>query len=198
MIGWYMSRTNDSVWLIAIVVQLLSHFWLFEIPWTVACHASCPSLSPRVYSNSFPLSCWSHATITSPDIHFSSCPQPFPASWSFQMSRLFASGGQSIEVSASASILAMNIQGCFSLGLTGSPFCPRDSQESSPAPQFESISSFVFSLLYGPTLTSVHNYWKNHSFTMHIFVGKVMSMLFNMLSRLIIAFLPRSKRLLIS
>ena len=118
MIGWYMSRTNDSVWLIAIVVQLLSHFWLFEIPWTVACHASCPSLSPRVYSNSFPLSCWSHATITSPDIHFSSCPQPFPASWSFPMCRLFASGGQSIEVSASASVLAMNVQGCFSLGLT--------------------------------------------------------------------------------
>ena len=77
--------------------------------------------------------------------------------------------------------------------LVCSPCSPRDSQESSLAPQFKSISSLAFSLLYGPTLTSVHDYWKNHSF-----VGKVMSLVFNRLFRFVIAFLPRSKRLLIS
>ena len=64
--------------------------------------------------------------------------------------------------------------------------------------QFESISSLVFSLLYGPTLTSIHDYWKNHTLTMQTFVGKVMCLLFNTLSRFVPAFLPRSKCLLIS
>ena len=70
--------------------------------------------------------------------------------------------------------------------------------KSSPGPQFESISSSVLSLLYGPILTSTYNYWKTIALTRRTFVGKVMSLLFNMLSRLVIAFLPRSKRLLIS
>ena len=75
---------------------------------------------------------------------------------------------------------------------------PRDSQESSSAPQFESINSLVLSLFYGPTLTSIHNYWKTYSFDYMALVGKVMSLLFNTLSRFVIAFLPRSKHLLIS
>ena len=76
---------------------------------------------------------------------------------------------------------------------------PRASQESSPTPQFESLSSSAFSLLYGPTRTSVHDYWKNHSFDYtDLCQQSVMSLLFNMLSRLVITFLPRSKRLLIS
>ena len=76
-----------------------------------------------------------------------------------------ASGGQSIGASASASVFPMNNQGLFPLGLTGwSPCCPRDSQASSPAPQLESIYSSALSLLYDPTLTSIHDYWKNHSF----------------------------------
>ena len=70
--------------------------------------------------------------------------------------------------------------------------------KSSPAPQFESIYSSVLSLLYGPTLTSIHDYWKNHSFDCMDFVSKVMSLLFNMLSRIVIVFFPRSKCLLIS
>ena len=82
---------------------------------------------------------------------FFSCLQPFPASGSFPMSWLFALDGHSIGASASASVLPVSIQGW-------SPCCPRDSQESSPAPQFESISSSVLCLLYGPALTSVHNY----------------------------------------
>jgi len=66
--------------------------------------------------------------------------------------------------SASTSVLPMNIQDWFPLGWTvGSPYSPRDSQESSPTPQFKSISSSVLSFLYSPTLTSIHNHWKNHS-----------------------------------
>ena len=71
-------------------------------------------------------------------------------------------------------------------------------KESSPAPQFKNINSLALSILYGPTLTSIHDYWKNHSFDYFAFVGKVMSLLLNMLSRLVITILPRSKRLLIS
>ena len=78
----------------------------------------CPSPTPRVYSNSCPLSQWCHPTISSSVILFSSHLQSFPASGSFQKSQLFASGGQSIGVSASASVLPMNIQDWFPLGLT--------------------------------------------------------------------------------
>ena len=85
----------------------------------------------------------------------------FSASGSFQISQFFTSGGQSTGVSASASALPMNTQDWFPLG---SPCRPRDSQESSPAPQFKSINSLALSLLYGPTLTSVHDYWESHSF----------------------------------
>ena len=78
----------------------------------------CPSPTPGVYPNSSPLSQWCHPNISSSVIPFSSCPQSFPASGSFQMSQLFASGGQSIGVSASASVLPVNIQDWFPLGLT--------------------------------------------------------------------------------
>ena len=125
----------------------------------------CPSLSPRVCSNSCPLCWWCHPTILSSVTLFSSCLQSFPASGSFPMSWLFASGGQNIGASVSASALLMNMQGWFPLGLTALiSLLSKDSQESSPAPQFESINSFVFNLFYSPTLTSVHDYWKNYSF----------------------------------
>ena len=78
---------------------------------------SCPSLSPRVCSNSCPSSWWCYPTISSSVVPFSSCPQSFPASRSFPVSRLFALGCQSIG--ASTSVLSMNIQGWFPLGLTG-------------------------------------------------------------------------------
>ena len=83
-------------------------------------------------------------------------------------------------------------------GLVGSPCSPRDSQESSPAPQLKSINSLVLSFLYSPNLTSIHDYWKNHSLTRQTFVDKEMSLLFNLLSGLVITFLSRSKPLLIS
>ena len=80
------------------------------------------------------------------------------------MSQLFASGGQSIGASASASVLPVNIQDQFPLdGLVGSPCSPRDSQESSPIPQLKSFNSSALSLLYGPTCTSVHDHWRNMS-----------------------------------
>ena len=78
----------------------------------------CPSSTPRVYLNSCPLSQWCHPTISSSIVPFS-CPQSFPASGSFQMSQLFTSGGQSIEVSASASVLPMNTQDWSPFGWTG-------------------------------------------------------------------------------
>ena len=124
----------------------------------------CLSLSPGICSNSCPLSWWCHPAISSSVSPFSYWPLSFPASESFPMSQFFASGGQSIRASASASVLPMNIHGWFHLGWNDL-ICllSRDSQESSPIPQFKSIDSFALSLLYGPTLTSVHD-WKNHSF----------------------------------
>ena len=125
----------------------------------------CPSLTPGAYSNSCPLSQWCHPVILSSVIPFSSCLQSFPASGSFQMSQFSASGDQSIGVSASASALPINIQGWFSLGLTDLiSLQSKDSQKSSLAPQFDSINFLVLSLLYSPTLRSVHDYWKNHNF----------------------------------
>ena len=90
-------------------VQLLSHVQLFANPWTVHVRLLCPPLSPGVYSNSCPLSRWCHPTISSSVNPFSYL-QSFPASGSFQISQSFASGGQSIKVSASTSILPINIQ----------------------------------------------------------------------------------------
>ena len=145
-------------------VQSLSQVLLFATSWTAACQAFlCPSPTPGVYSNSCPLSRWCHPTISSSFSPFSSHLHSFPASGSFQMSQLFASGGQSIRVSASASVLPVNIQDWFPLGWTGwISFSSRDSQD--PEPQFKSISSSVLSFLYSPSLTSMYDYWKNHSF----------------------------------
>ena len=95
---------------------------------------------------------------------FPSCFQSFPASGSVQMSQLFASGGQSIRVSASASVLPINTQDWSPLRWTGWISCNlRDSQESFPTPQFKSINSSVLNFLHSPTLTSLHDHWKNHS-----------------------------------
>ena len=126
----------------------------------------CLSPSPRACSNSCPLSQCCLPTISSSVTPFSCCLPSFPASGSFLMSWLFASGGQSIKVSASTSVLPINIQELISFKidiLVWSPCCPRDSQESPPTPQFKSINSSALSLLYGPSLTSVHDYWENHS-----------------------------------
>ena len=156
----------------------------------------CPLPYPRVCTNSCPLSGWCHPTILSSLITFSSCLQSFPASGSFPVSWLFASGGQSIGALASASALPMNIQGWFPLGLTSLTSLQF---KGLSAPQLEGVNSSVLILFY--LLSSSHIFtWQleNIVFTIQTFVGKVVSLLFNMLSRLVIAFLPRSKCLLIS
>ena len=115
----------------------------------------CPSATARACSNSCSSSWWCHPTISSSVVPFSSCLQSFPASGSFPMSQFFTSGGQSIGVSASASVLPMNIQDWFPLELTGLMSLQSKglSQESSPVPQFKIINSSAFSFLYSPTLT---------------------------------------------
>ena len=124
----------------------------------------CPSPTPGVHSNSCPSSRWCHPTISSSVVRFSSCRQSFPASGSFQMNQRFAWGGQSIGVSASASILPMNIQHWSPSGWTGwISLQSKDSQESSPTLQFKSINSLVLSCLHSLNLTSIHDHWKNHS-----------------------------------
>ena len=92
------------------------------------------------------------------------CPQSFPGSGSFQKSQFFTSGGQSIEVSASASVLPKNIQDWFPLGWTyWISLQSKGHQESSPTPLFKNINSSALSFLYNPTLISIKDYWKNHS-----------------------------------
>ena len=154
----------------------------------------CPSQTPRVYSNSCPLSRWCHPAIPSSVIPFCSSPQSLPASGSFPMSQLFAWGSQSTGVSALASVLPMNTQDWSHLGWTGlgSPCSPRDSQESFPTPLFKSINFSVLSFLHSPLSHPYMTTGKTIALTRWTFVGKVMSLLFNMLCRLVIAFLPRS------
>ena len=124
----------------------------------------CPSPTPRVYSNSCPSSRWCHPAISSSVVPFSICPQSLPASGSFPMSQLFTWGGQSPGVSTLASVLPMNTRtDLLQNELVGSSCSPRDSQESSPTSQFKSINSSVLSFLHSPTLTFIHDHWKNHS-----------------------------------
>ena len=160
----------------------------------------CPSPNPGAYSKPCPLTRWCHPTISSSVVPFSSCLQSFPASGSFQMSQFFTSGGQSIGVSASASVLPMYIQDWFSLGLTGLDLLAVQwtlkslLQHHSSKASILQCSAFFIVQLSHPYMTTE----KNIALTRWIFVGKVMSLLFNMLSKLVIAFLPRRKCLLIS
>ena len=161
----------------------------------------CPSPTPRAYSNSCPYSGWCHPTILSSVVPFSSYLQSFPASESFPISQLFTSGIQSIEVSALASIFPMNIKDWFPLGWTG----------------FISLQSKWLSRVFSSTTVKKHQFFsaqlsliqlltpymttgKIIVLTRWTFVGKVTNVFtfFNMLFRLVIAFLPRSKCLLIS
>ena len=99
-----------------------------------------------------------NSTISSSVVHFSLCPQSFSASGSFQVSQFFSSGGQSIGVSASASVLPMNTQDWSPVGWTGSiSLQSKDSQESSPTPQFKSINSFALSFLHSLTPLKCQN-----------------------------------------
>ena len=117
------------------------------------------SVSPGVCSNSCPLSWWCYPIIPSSITPFSSCPQSFPASRSFPISWLFASGDQSIGTSALAAVLPMNIQGLFPLGLTGLiSFLSKALSRVFSRTAIWKHQFFCAQSLYGPTLTSVHDY----------------------------------------
>ena len=144
-------------------VQSLSHARLFATPWTAAHQASLSIINSQNLLKLMSIESVM-SSISSSVIPFFSHLQYFPASGSFQMSQLFTSGGQSIGVSASSSVLPWIFRTDFLQdGLVGSPCSPRDSQESSPTSQFKSINSSVLSLLHSPTLTSIHDHRKNHS-----------------------------------
>ena len=146
-------------------VQSLSHVQLFATPWTAARQASLSITNSRNLLKLMPSSLCCHPAISSSVVPFSFHHQSFPASGSFPMSQFFSSGGQSIGVSASASVLPMNIQNWFPLGRTGwiSLLSKGLSRVfSNTTVQKHQYSALSF--LYCPTLTSIHDYWKNHSF----------------------------------
>ena len=123
-----------------------------------------PSPTLGVYSNPCPSSRWCHPTISFSVDPFSSCPQSLPASGISPMSQLFTWGGQNIGVSASASVLPMNNQDWLPLGLTGLISLQSKGLEGfSPTLHFKSINFLALSFLHSPTLTSIHDHWKNHS-----------------------------------
>ena len=172
-------------------VQLLSCVRLSATPWTAACQASLSIINfwslPKLMSTESVM----------PSNHLIlCCPLFLPPSIlpSIRVSQLFTWGGQSIGVSASSSVLTMDIQDWFPLGwLLGSSCSPRDSQESSPTPSSKAsilqCSAFFRVQLSHPYMTN----GKTIGLTRRTFVGKVMSLLFNMLSRLVITFLARSE-----
>ena len=182
------------LWAFVIVVQSLSRVQLSVTPWTSAPQASLSftisrnllklvSIESVIPSNRLILcrpllllpSIFSSIRVFSNEltVHIM-----WPNYWSFSFS--ISSSNEYSE------LISLRIDWFDLLAVQGTL------KESSPAPQFESISSSALSLLYGPTLTSIHDYWKNHSFDYMDFVGKVMSLLFNTLSKFVIAFLPRS------
>ena len=152
----------------------------------------CPSPTPEAYSNSGPSSKWCHLTISSSVIPFASHLQSLPTSESFPIRQFFAKGGQSIGVSASASVLPKNIQDWFPLGWNGWIFLQskgpsRVLQHHSSKASIHQYSTFFIVQLSHP----FRNTGKTTALMRWTFVDKVMSMLFNMLSRLVITFLPR-------
>ena len=148
-------------------VQSLSHVWLFATLWTTACQASLSitnSWSSPKHMSIEAMMPSNHLILSSSVALFSFGFQSFPASGSFPKNQFFASGGQS----TGASVLPVDIQGWFPLGWTGlislKSMGPSSPREYSPAPQFESINSSALSFLHSPTLTSIHDHWKRHSF----------------------------------
>ena len=189
---WYMcSQVQFSS------VQSLSCVWLLWPHGLQHVRPPCPSPTPGAYSNACPLSRWCHPTISSSTVPFSSRLQSFPASGSFQTSQFFTSGGQTIEASASASVLSKNIQGWFLLGLT-----------DLISLQSKGLSRFFFNttvqkILWCSGFFMVqlsHQYTTTRkiiAMTIQTIFGKL-SLLFNMPSRSLIDILPSSKSFLIS
>ena len=178
------SPTRDLTWVPCVGRQILNHWTTMEVSvQSISVPQSCltrcnprdcsmPGLPvhhqlPEFTQTHAHWSQWYHPTISSSVVPFSSHLHSFPASGSFPMSQLFTSGSQRIGISASTQSFQWTPRtDLLQDGLVGSPCSPRDSQDSntSPIPQFKSINSSVLSLLYIPTLTSIHDHWKNHSF----------------------------------
>ena len=138
---------------------VLSHGQLLVIPWLQPTRLPCPSLSPTIWSNSCPLSCWYYLTVSSFAVPFSFYLQPFSVSGSFLMSRFFASGDQSIGASASASALPVNIQGWFPLGHPkGNDWFDLLEVQLKSLLQNHNLKASV--LLYGLASISIHDNWK--------------------------------------
>ena len=160
---------------------------------------------PEICTDSHPLSQWCYLAISSSVISFYSCPQYFPASGFFSNESTLCIRWpkyRSFRFSISPSYTYSGLVPLWLTSLTGlqSSCSPRDSQESSPASQLESINSSPLSLLYGPTLTSIHDSLKNKilALTIWTFISKLVSLLFNMLSSFTLVSLSRSKCFLIS
>ena len=194
--NWESIIENEEIWeqrmekwlLPFSTVQSLSHVRLFATPEPQHARPPCPSPTPKVHPDPCPSSQWCHPTISSSVVPFSSCPQSFRASGSFQMSQFFASGGQSTQVSASASVLPMNTQDWSPLGWTG-----WISLQSKGLSRVFSNTTMQKHQFFGTQLSSQSNThihtWpleKPIALTRWTFVDKVMSQLFNMLSRLVI------------
>ena len=145
-------------------VQSLNRVQLFVTPWTATCQASLSITNSQSLLKLMPI----EPVMPSSDLIFC-CPlllppSVFPSIMVFSNESALCIRWTKIGVSASASVLGMNIQDWFALGLTGwIPCSPRNSQESSPTPHFKSVNSLMLSFLYSPTLTSIHDYWKNNS-----------------------------------
>ena len=182
------------------VIQSLCHFWLFATPWPAVCLQSSLSFTisrsllkllsiESVMPSNHLILCHPLCLLPSifPSVRVFSTESALRIRWPKYWSFIF-----NIRTFSEYSGLIPLRIGWFHL------LAIWETLESSPVPQFKSINSSVLSLRYGPTLTSIHDYFKNLALTRWTFVGKVMSLLFNKLSRLVIAFLPRSKGRLIS
>ena len=163
--GKEIEKKRGYMYVVVIVVQSLSHSGSLRPHGLQHARLSCLSPSPRACSNPFPLNQWCHPTISSSVAFISFYLQSFPASGSFLTSQLFASGGQSTGVSASASVPPENTQGWFPLGLTDLiSLQSKGLSRVFSSTTVQSINSLVLNLLYGPAFISLHDYWENHRF----------------------------------
>ena len=185
---------------LTVLVHSLSHVWLFVTPRTAACQAYLPITNTWTLLKLMSIESVMPSNYLILCHPFSSCLQSSPASGSFPMGQFFASGGQNIGVSSSASDLPMNIQGLVSFRIDCLDLLAVQGTLKSLLQHHSSKASILWHSAFFMVQIS-HLYMttgKTIALTRQTFVGKVVSLLFNMLSRLVIAFLPRSKHLLIS
>ena len=160
--------TSHFLSLIVVVVQLLRHVWLFVTPWMCQNTRLCRRLSSTLSQSLLKFMSIESVMLSNHLIlchSLSFCLQFFPASGSFPMHQLSYQVAKLLDLQLQHQSFQWIFRTDFLQNwLVGSPCCPRDSQESSPTPQFKSINSLALNFLYSPTLTSIHKYWKNHSF----------------------------------